>query len=352
MARDRGYGSGFNNTGMPRYTPTSVSQGQTGFHIRDNANEWSLNFGGLQLLGVQKGTVQQQQARTVAQTGGTRPIGQLVRDITGVGYDAKGKFGVDPVGLAMAWTPAKFAKFNRMSASLRSASNAADEAFQAGRPLIGGAPMRQGDVVRNLDQGFQQVRRSFEGAFESVSDRASAADYGKAIAKLMRENGLRSVPNNVAAVGRGGRDVFSPVSEAIPAAMGAQRVMASGRLPGSLYPSGVPLGGYVKSPNLATRRPVPVEYMRDGNLTLTGGLTEAQRAASDRIATLLNEAKIFRNLSAGMKPGGEYYFPRPYQPYNFSRPTGIGTGRLDPAAYQAEVMDFIRDKIASRRLIK
>lgn len=352
MARDRSYGSGLNNTGMPRYTPTNVSQGQTGFHIRDDANEWSLNFGGLQLIGVPKGTIQQQQAWTVAKYGGTRPIGQLVRDVTGVGYDANNKFGVDPVGLAMAFTPAKFFKFNRIANSLRSASRASEEAFQASRPLIGGAPIRQGNVIRNLDQGVQNVSRSFEGAFEAVSDRASAADYGKAIAKIMRENNLRSVPNNVAAAGRGGRDVFSPVSEAVPAAMGARRVQASGRLPGSLYPSGVPAGGYVTAPNLATRRPVPVEYMRDGNLTLTGGLTEAQRAASDHIATLLNEAKTFRNLSAGMKPGGEYYFPRPYQPYNFSRTVGIGTGRLDPAAYQAEVMDFIRGKLASRRLIK
>jgi hypothetical protein len=78
--------------------------------------------------------------------------------------------------------------------------------------------------------------------------------------------------------------------------------------------------------------------------TVEGSLTEAQIAARDKIASYLNEATILRNLSAGMKSGGEYYFPRPYQPYNFAR-EGIA-GRLDPA------IDFLKNRVANTRLIK
>ena len=328
----------------------AAKKAAAGFNVKDTAQEWSFNLGGFKILGVMKGSVQSQQARTVAQYGGTRPIGQLVRDVTGVGYDSKGKFGVDPVGLAMAWTPAKFLKMGRLRDGLRAGAEAAET---TGRTLIGsGAGFRFGTVTRRLDQGAQSVTRTPYGAYEAVSDRISAAAFGKDISRIMAQNKMRSVANDVAAAGRGGRDVYLPPARSTPASYGAQRVASIGREPGSLYPSGNPAGGYVVSPNLRQRRPVAPEWTNAGQQHFTP-MSQAQRDAASRIGPLLDEADTYRKLSAGMKQGGEYYFPRSYQPYNFSRPiTARGGGRLDPAMYQSEVMDFIRSNARDRKFLK
>jgi hypothetical protein len=331
----------------------AANKAASGFNVKDTDQEWSFNLGGFKILGVMKGSIPSQSARTVAQYGGTRPIGQLVRDITGVGYDSKGKFGVDPVGLALAWTPAKFLKMGRLRDGFRAGAATVEEAQVAGKTLIGsGAGFNFGNVTRRLDQGAQSVTRTPTGAYEAVSDRISAAAFGKDISRIMAENRMRSVANDVAAAGRGGRDVYLPPARSTPASMGAQKVASIGREPGSLYPSGNPAGGYVVSPNLRQRRPVAPEWTNAGQQHFTP-MSQAQRDAASRIGPLLNEATVYRNLSAGMKQGGEYYFPRSYQPYNFSRPiTARGGGRLDPAMYQSEVMDFIRSKVKDRKFLK
>lgn len=327
--------------------PKSTSS-QQGFNIQNNSQQWSLNFGNFPLFSVMKGSIPSQQARTVARYGGTKPVGQVVRDFTGVGYDSQGKFGVDPVGLAMAWTPAKFAKYYNMGRAVR----VADDGMEVAAGLIGTGARFGGTVTRRLDQGSQQVTRYAEGAWEAIFDRANAAQYGKDIAKIMAENKLKSVPNNIPSPTRGGREVFKAVEDATPASMYAQRVQNTTRTPAGIsYPSGVPAGGWTQSPNLRRFTPSVPEYTRGSAVrTVEGGLTEAQAAARDKIGTYLNEAGILRNLSAGMKSGGEYYFPRIYQPYNFAR-HGVA-GRLDPAMHQSAVIDFLRDRAASRRRLK
>jgi len=350
MAVDKGYGSGYNNTGMPKYTPTKVTSGQQGFHISDTKNEWSLNFGGLKILGVDRRPIPQQQAEMAP----APQTGQLAKMLTGVGYDENGKFGVDPVGLAMAWTPIKISKFVNISKKLRLLDPRPEfQTFaEMTSKMIGQTRVFGGKVTRNLDQGSQVVYRSGETAANAVIDRAAAGELGREISRIMAKGGLRSRPNTFTQEYGRAREVFTSVADSTPATIAAQKI-ARYRDPGSLYPGGVPAGGYIKSPNLRAVTPiVSAMYSRISprKTLIENGLSIAQQDTARKVAELLEEATVRRRLSAGMQTGGEYYFPRTYQPYNFSR-TGVA-GRLDPATYQAEVMDFIRGKVRDRRFIK
>jgi hypothetical protein len=284
----------------------------------------------------------------------------LVREITGVDVSRKG-IKADPFSVAMAWGPGKIAKFGKIAGSLRAAANASDNLNAAGRAIAaqsGRGPVAVGNLTRNLDQGSMQISRSFEGAFEAVADRVAAAERGRAISRIMAQNGLRSVPNTIAAAGKGGRDVYRPVQAAEIGSRPAEGLRQAGFDVGALYPSGMPAGGWVRSPNLRTRRPVPVEYSNSGDQFFTAGLTQSQREASSTIASMLDDATVRRNLSAGMKYGGDYYFPRTWQPSFFARATPGSdmvprvAGRLDPAEYKFKAANWILKQVRQKRFLK
>lgn len=284
----------------------------------------------------------------------------LVREITGVDVSRNG-IKADPFTVAMAWGPGKIAKFAKIAGRLRAAANASDDLNAAVKAIAaqsGRGPVAVGNLTRNLDQGSMQVSRGFEGAFEAVADRLASAERGRAISRIMAQNGLRSVPNTQASAGRGGRDVFKAVGDAEIGSRPAEGLRQAGFDVGSMYPSGMPAGGWVRSPNLRTRRPVAVEYSNSGEKFFTSGLTQAQREASSTVESMLDDATVRRNLSAGMKPGGEYYFPRTWQPSFFAKATPGSdmvprvAGRLDPAEYKFKAANWILKQARQKRFLK
>ena len=284
----------------------------------------------------------------------------FVRELTGIDVSRNG-INANPFNVAMAWGPGKIAKFAKIAGSLRAAANASDDLNAAGRAIAassGRGPVAVGNLTRNLDQGSMPVSRSFEGAFEAVADRLASAERGRAISRLMAQNSLRSVPNTQAAAGKGGRDVFKAVGDAEIGSRPAEGLRQAGFDVGSMYPSGMPAGGWVRSPNLRTRRPVPVEWSNSGEQFFTQGLTQAQREASSTVASMLDDATVRRNLSAGMKAGGEYYFPRTWQSSFFARATPgadmvprVGS-RLDPAEYKFKAANWLLKQARNKRFLK
>ena len=113
---------------------------------------------------------------------------------------------------------------------------------------------------------------------------------------------------------------------------------------GQLYPSGVPRGGWVREPNLRTRRPVTPEYTFGSTTpTIQQGVSAETR---NTIEELLDEATVARNLSSSTKFGGRTYFPRKYRPDDLSRPA---PGTFDPAVYRKSIYDLWVETAGKRR---
>lgn len=285
----------------------------------------------------------------------------FVRELTGIDISRNG-INANPFNVAMAWGPGKIAKFAKIAGKLRAAANAADDLSGAGRAIAassGGLPVRVGNLTRNLDQGSMPVSRSLEGAFESVADRLTAAEIGRDISRVIAQNRLRSVPNTVEAANRGGRDVFRSIRDTEILSRPAEGLRQAGFDVGSMYPSGMPAGGWAgRAPNLRTRRPAPVEWSRSGEQFFESGLTQSQREATGTVERLLDDATVRRNLSAGMKPGGEYYFPRTWQASFFSRVSPGAdmvpriAGRLDPAEYKFKAANWLLKQARNKRFLK
>lgn len=231
----------------------------------------------------------------------------LVREITGVDVSRNG-IKADPFSVAMAWGPGKIAK------------------------------------VVGIAKRAREVGRLGETAYEALMDRARAGEVGRAISRFMRQNGVSSVPNNASTAGRGAREGFRAVADSEAAMFEARWLQSRGMDPGQLYPSGVPRGGWVREPNLRTRRPVTPQYTFGSTTrTVQQGVSESTRST---IEELLDEATVARNLSSSTKFGGRTYFPRTYRPDDLSRPA---PGTFDPAVYRKSIYDLWLETAGKQR---
>ena len=231
----------------------------------------------------------------------------FVRELTGIDVSRNG-INANPFNVAMAFGPGKITRMVGI----------ANRARNAGR--LG------------------------ETAYEAVMDRARAGELGRSISRVMAENRLKSVPNTSMNAGGYSRSTYLPVSEAVPARMDAQIIQQRFNTnPGSFYSSGVPAGGWRVSPNLRRNTPVESNYpvALGGMRVNNSGMSPGTRST---ILSLLDEATVARNLSAGMKPGGRTFFPRTWQEISRSQ------SAFDPATYRGQAFTHFTEKI--RRNVK
>jgi hypothetical protein len=295
----------------------------------------------------------------------TPSFGQITRDITGVGYGKNNSFGVDPATLAFnvatagmgAGTKAAFNLIEKRAA----ASLAAKYGEQAAEILANRAAARaqfRDIVAYNRNQRFLRsstiqratrlerveaaLRDSNPGLAQAFGDRAYSLRAGRDIRGLMagsetvgagrriapsvgsgpRNVGARSFPyvDNPAA---GSHHQFTPVSRAVPATLDANEWLSKfgqfadpygrtgmDRLSG-MYSAGVPKGGWMRSPNLRTRTPLPPRYDAAGRAVVNVG-EMADGPYRDQVAQLLDDAGSFRNRAAWRLQSGRSTFPRPY----------------------------------------
>ncbi len=209
------------------------------------------------------------------------------------------------------------------------------------------AAMTAGMRVNRLVSAANSMRPRAAGGetlYEAAMDRARAIEQGQAISRTMAQNNLRSVPNTGMNAGGYSRSTYLPTADAVPARMDAQIIQQRFNTnPGSFYSSGVPAGGWQRSPNLRRNTPVESNYpvSLGGMRVNNSGMSPEVRSS---ILSSLDEATVARNLSASMKPGGRTYFPRPWQELSRSG------SRFDPVSYRLNAYDNFTGKV--RRNVK
>jgi hypothetical protein len=313
-------------------------------------------------------------------------IGQLAYETVGVGYDKSGKFGVDPVNLAISVAlggggkalrgatgaieayhgrklAAKLAQFDAEilanRTAIRAAGRAAAEVRQAARRTRKSTNVR----AQRLLRAEEALKDSNPVLAQRMGDRGYAAALGDDLSRVMAQSetvgagrrgtvGARSFPNVESPI-VGPHHAHTPLSRALPSGevsypfQGVTRgsndafewlARTQGaydsywrtgmeRLSG-MYSGGVPKGGWSRRPNLRKNNPLPSRFDKDGNSVINVG-EMADGPLRDQAARLLDEATSFRNRAAWRLPDGRTAFPKAFD--------WIYDSKWQPEAYQVRV---------------
>jgi len=326
----------------------------------------------LGLIDSRPGWMGQQDAGNAnrATYGSTLPsIGQLAYETVGVGYNKEGKFGVDPVNLAIGVAlggagkafrgatraieafhgkklAAKLAGFQAEmranTVAIRAAERVAVEARRVARKARKSTNVRAARL-RRVEESLKNTRPEVA---ERFGDRAWVMTRGEQIARDMAASptigggkGAKSFPNLDSPLA-GSHHRYTPLKDAWPSGevsypfqgitrgsndaeewlirtagasdsygrTGVERLSA-------MYPGRVPRGGWRVRPNLRKNTPFPTNWPHDFDEKILNVGEMADGYYRNQVMELLDEATSFRNRSAWRlqtDPQNRAVFPRLY----------------------------------------
>lgn len=158
MARDKSYGSGYKNTGMSKATVSKQKLAKAPKSVTPAKRKTATA-----LLTKKRADLAIDRSPN-KNTKAAPMIGELSKMLTGVGTDSKGKFSIDPMGLAMALPVGKVVK---AAAALRAAGKASQAAALSARVLA-----KEGG--RNLPKTINEAKRMFTGIPESYTPKTAS----------------------------------------------------------------------------------------------------------------------------------------------------------------------------------
>jgi len=330
-------------------------------------------------------------------------FGQLTYETVGVGYDKSGKFGVDPVNLAIGVAlggagkafrgatgaieayhgrklAAKLAGFQEEmranTAAIRGAGWAAAQARQAARRARKSTNVR----AARLQRVEAALKDSRPEVAERFGDRAYVMTRGAQIASDMAASptigagrkgtkGAFSFPN-VDSPLAGSHHRYTPLKDAWPSgevyypgrpSRGSNDatewlVRTAGasdsygrtgveRLSG-MYLGRVPKGGWSVRPNLRKNKPWPTNYPEDFETNIIKIGEMADGYYKDQVVSLLDEASSFRNRAAWRlqtDPKNRAVFPRIYD--------WVTEPSWAPESYQVRVFRAAEEAAKNRKAI-